>query len=63
MAKINKIIKAFDADELQMLNDIIVRREKQAEKDGFILPEPFQDLKDIICLANKYVNGLNREND
>jgi hypothetical protein len=61
VAKLNLVIRAFDADELQMLNDIIIKREKQALEDGFILSEPFQELKDKIQLANKYANGINRD--
>lgn len=61
MAKLNLIIKAFQPDELKMLNDILIKREKQALYEGFILPDPFKDLKDIIQYANKYVNGANRD--
>lgn len=61
MAKLNMIIRAFDPEELQMLNEIMNNRDDQALEEGFILPEPFHQLKDKIHLASKYANGLNRE--
>jgi len=58
--KLNLIIRAFDAAELQMLSDIMERGERYAEKEGYILAEPFQELKEAIQRASIYANGQAR---
>lgn len=57
MAKVNMVIRAFDPEEIQMLKDIVVEHEKRSLEEGYILPQPFNDLKDSIELASKYASG------
>jgi hypothetical protein len=58
VAKVNQIIKAFDADELKMLSDIIGQREQEALEEGQELSPEFHDLKEIIQRASKYATGI-----
>jgi hypothetical protein len=60
VARVNQIIKAFDADELKMLSDIVCEREQEAIEDGRELPAEFHDLKEVIQRASKYANGIER---
>jgi hypothetical protein len=60
VAKLNMIIRAFDAAELRALCLVIEQGEISATEDGLVLPEFFQDLKETIERASKYVNGQAR---
>lgn len=62
MAKVNLVIRAFDAQQLQMLCQWAENEERRLESEGFIPEEAFQDLKSTLQLANKYANGLRPQN-
>lgn len=53
------IIRAFEADELQMLNDIVERQELEAIENNAELTPTFVDLKESLRRANQYVNVFN----
>lgn len=61
MAKLNKIINAFDFNELTMLVEIIEREEKRALQEGYILVEPFEELKNSIQNAKKFSAAMRQE--
>lgn len=54
VAKLNQLIKALDSTELQTLVEILEHEENRAAKDGYILPEPFYNLKEVIVRARQY---------
>jgi hypothetical protein len=58
MAKINMIIRAFEAVELHMLNDLVEREAKLAEQNSKTLPPSFQELRESIGRAIRYVDNL-----
>ena len=63
MARLNQVIKAFDPDELKMLAQIVEHEEKRAAEEGYILPDPFQELKYILQSANRYTKGFSQEHE
>ena len=61
MAKLNQLIRAFEPDELQMLSDVLDHEEMRAEKAGIKLPLEFQELREMIHRATRYVVGFNKK--
>lgn len=61
MARLNLIIRAFEAHELQMLSDVMTEKEQQSIEEGIEICSDFHELKEHIHRANKYVNSSGKE--
>ncbi len=61
MARLNKVIDAFSIEELSLLSEIMDHEEERALKDGYILTEPFQELKHSIQSAKRFSAAMRKE--
>lgn len=60
MAKLNMLLRAFDADELQLLVSIMENEAERAIEEGINLSETFDELKETIERATIYSAGFDR---
>ena len=58
MAKLNQLLRAFDHEELELLNTIMEHEYQSAIEEGTTLTQEFHDLKETIHRASKYANGM-----
>lgn len=61
MARVTLVLRAFDAEELQLLSQWAENEEKRSKEEGYIPPEIFHELKETIQLAKQYASAMRRE--